>query len=139
MVKRAVSLAIWEKDKVLIVQRPASDEDLPLIWGLPASSIRTGESLEAAVIRTGKEKLGVSLEPIRTLSSGFIERDTYRLEMVLYEATMNTESIELNHGNQSITQYEDWSWGKSTDLKVAAQKGSLCSQLYLQFMTISFE
>ena len=30
-----------------------------------------------------------------------------------------------------VTQYTDWKWGGSEDLVPAAEKGSLCSRLYI--------
>src|SRR5262245_37440963 len=87
-VKHSVALAIFGRGRgtVLVVQRPADDEDLPNEWGLPASSLRSGESLEDAVRRTGREKLGVELESVRELNRGQTERADYSLEMRLYEA-----------------------------------------------------
>src|SRR5262249_28965243 len=38
---------------------PSTDEDLPDVWGLPAGSLRVGETFEACVVRSGREKLGV--------------------------------------------------------------------------------
>src|SRR5688500_17341143 len=88
-VRDAVSFAVQhpEDDRlVLIVLRPADDAELPNLWGLPAGSVRAGESAEEALLRAGREKLGVVLEPLRELGAGSIERRDYTLRMKLFAA-----------------------------------------------------
>ena len=46
-VKQSVALALFDEfGRLLAVQRPEDDEDLPDAWGLPASTLRAGESWE---------------------------------------------------------------------------------------------
>ena len=139
MTKKAISIAIHQGNKILLVQRPEDDDDLPLAWGLPASSLYSHESFEDAVIRTGIEKLGVELMDLKELNRGKIQRARYTLEMALYSARLMSEEISLSHQNKSITQYIDWKWGSRNDLLPAAKSGSLCSQLYLEYVNLSFE
>ena len=75
-------------DTVLTVLRPETDEDLPNVWGLPAATLRPGESWEDAVKRVGLEKLGVQLRVEREMQRGSVERRNYRLQMRLYEAVI---------------------------------------------------
>src|SRR5690606_2237065 len=45
--KRSVAVLIRHPDdatQVLLVQRPDDDEDLPGVWGLPAATLRDGET-----------------------------------------------------------------------------------------------
>ncbi len=131
-VKRAVSLAIHDEDRrVLLVQRPPDDEDLPLAWGLPAASLRPGEDWESAVRRAARDKLGVSVEPRRVLREGDLGRSVYRLEMRLYEASIVAGEPSVPQPATDVTQYVDWRWGEPSELAPAASQGSLCSRLYL--------
>ena len=134
MTKRSVSVAIFDDaHRVLIVQRPPDDEDLPNAWGLPAASLRAGESWEDAVRRAGREKLGVDLEVARELRRGSIERKAYKLEMRLYEADIALGKPAVPQSDDRVTQYQQWKWGTPTDLMPAAEQGSLCCRLFLSF------
>jgi 8-oxo-dGTP diphosphatase len=131
-VKRSVSLAIHHPDgRVLLVQRPPDDEDLPLAWGLPAASLREAEDWEAAVRRAGLGKLGVDVAPVGVLEAGHLDRPGYRLEMRLYGARIQAGEPVVPRPDRDVTQYVDWRWGVARDLEPAARAGSLCSRLYL--------
>jgi NUDIX domain-containing protein len=133
-VKQSVSIAVFDVEgHVLVVQRPEDDEDLPNAWGLPASSLRQGETFEDAVVRTGREKLGVTLRPIAELQRGSIERGRYTLEMRLYSASIVAGTIRVPQPVRGVTQYADWRWGSGDTLLPAAQAGSLCCRLYLDW------
>ena len=134
-VKQSVSVVIRRPDDpahVLAVLRPPDDEDLPDVWGLPAASLRPGENWEAAVRRVGLEKLGVQLKVGAEQQRGSTERRNYRLEMRLYEATIEKGNPFVPQPNVEHTQYAKWKWGSREDLQPAAQRGSLCCKLYLQ-------
>ena len=62
--KYAVVFVIYnhDKSKFLIVQRPSDDESLPNVLGLPAGSVKEDETFEEAVIRSGRQKLGVEVK-----------------------------------------------------------------------------
>jgi 8-oxo-dGTP diphosphatase len=131
-VKRSVSLAIHdEAGRLLLVQRPPDDEDLPLAWGLPAASLQDGESWEDAVRRAARDKLGIEVRVGDVLAAGHLDRPSYRLEMRLYGATLTTGKPEVAHAPAGVTRYVDWRWGTAAELAPAARQGSLCSRLYL--------
>ena len=129
--KRSVSVAIMDGDQVLIVQRPADDEDLPNEWGLPAASLREGETWEDAVKRAG-EKLGVGLRVAAVLEEGSLARTNYTLQMKLFEASVVKGEPHLQQISD-VTQYQAWRWGSAHDLEPAAEKGSLCCRLFLSY------
>ncbi|MFW6079714.1 MAG: NUDIX domain-containing protein, partial [Gemmatimonadota bacterium] len=119
-------------DEVLQVRRPPDDEHLPNVWGLPAGTLREGESWEDAVRRSGREKLGVELDVGSELNHGTTERHEYTLEMKLFEAGIVAGEPRAPQPDVGVTQYTDWRWGAARDLAPAAEKGSLCSRLYLE-------
>ena len=131
-VKRSVSVAIPHPDgkRVLIVQRPPDDEDLPNAWGLPAASLKDGESWEEAVRRAGREKLGVVLDVGREMNRGAIERKNYLLEMRLFSARILEGEVDVPQVDARVTQYQAWRWGDADDLEPAARAGSLCCRLF---------
>ncbi|MFW6080069.1 MAG: NUDIX domain-containing protein, partial [Gemmatimonadota bacterium] len=119
-------------DEVLQVRRPPDDEHLPNVWGLPAGTLREGESWEDAVRRSGPEKLGVELEVGPELNRGSTERADYTLEMKLFEARIVAGEPRVPQPDVGVTRYTDWRWGPARDLAPAAEKGSLCSRLFLE-------
>lgn len=132
-IKCAVAFVIYNQNrsKILIVQRPSNDNNFPNVWGLPAGSVKDNETFEECVIRSGKEKLGVELKPTRFIGRSNIERDKHILHMEEYEAEIVSGEPEAPQSIQGITQYQQWKWGVSSELKSAAGKGSLCSRIYL--------
>ncbi len=136
-VKESVAVVIRNSNKpdvVLTVLRPSDDEELPNTWGLPAGSLKPGESWEAAVQRVGRDKLGVQLMPGAELERGELERPDYLLRMRLYEAEIEKGQPMVPQAGEGVTQYTSWKWGSAKDLEPAAQRGSLCSQLYLRWI-----
>lgn len=120
---------------VLTVLRPDDDEDLPGVWGLPATSIRHDESDVTAANRLGSRKLGAMLTLGTLLAEGTQERPSHHLAMRLYEASLSAASPVLpaseNH-DDGTTYYTEWKWASRDSLREGAQMGSLCCQLALQ-------
>jgi 8-oxo-dGTP diphosphatase len=122
-VKRSVSLVIEGPEGVLLVRRPDDDESLPGVWGLPAASLRERESERDAVVRAGRDKLGVEVEPLRPIGA---------------DAGMCDWAVRITVGEPSVpqpaggTQYVDWRWGSAEELAPAARAGSHCARALLR-------
>lgn len=134
VVKRSVALAIHDgAGRLLLVQRPPDDEDLPHAWGLPAASRAEGESWDDTVRRAARDKLGVLVEPGAVLGAGHVDRPGYRLEMRLYRARILDGEPVAPQPVPGVTQYVAWRWGAGPELWPASRAGSLCSRLYLEW------
>jgi ADP-ribose pyrophosphatase YjhB (NUDIX family) len=134
-VRQSVSFVIRQPgapDHVLAVLRPPDDVELPDVWGLPAGSLRPGETWEDAVRRAGREKLGVVLEVGPELNRGTLERRDYILEMRLFEARILAGEPRVPQPHPEVTQYRDWRWAPADLLLPAADLGSLCCRLFLE-------
>jgi len=135
-VKYAIFYVIRNKDdssKILIVKRPNEDIDLPGgVWGLPAGSVKEGETYEEAIVRNGRNKLGVELKARKILGRGNLDRGDYILHGEEYEAEIVSGTPNVPQENNEGTQYQDWKWGTYEDLIEAASKHSLCCNLYLK-------
>ena len=119
---------------LLAVLRPEDDRELPGVWGLPAVSLRRGESVAAAALRLGRSKLGCGLRLGDRLAEGAQQRSGYRLRMAVHEATLAVAAPTLPKapaGERAVTSYSAWQWASSTLLVVGAEQGSLCCRLVL--------
>jgi ADP-ribose pyrophosphatase YjhB (NUDIX family) len=120
-VKHSIALAIFKNDQILAIRRPDNDNELPGIWGLPAGTRRDRETTADVIQRIGREKLGVKLTPVRLLSAGRQERRSYRLEMELWEVSL-----------EGTPNYPEWRWASVDLLRKGAESGSLCCELALR-------
>ena len=118
---------------VSAVKRPDEPgEELPGIWGLPAVTLRDGETIEQGVRRLGAEKLSVELTPLHALAEGEQQRDEYVLRMTVYEASAGGEPrLPPRSADATSTLYVDADWLPVEAFQEAADKGSLCCQLFL--------
>ena len=135
-VKHSVALVIRDAagpQRILLVQRPEDDDDLPGVWGLPATSLLDGETWRDAAARAGCEKLGVGLDIQDVVNSGSRERPGYTLSMRLVEARSDdgVPDTAAAPGRPGSTRYQDWRWGERDEVRPAAERGSLCSRLLL--------
>jgi len=117
-VKHSVAVIVFRGDQVLAIRRPDDDDELPGIWGLPAGTFKAEETLEDLVMRIGREKLAVRLTPVRRLASGSQNRSKYRLDMDLWEASM-----------QGTPAHPEWRWAPVDSLREGMAAGSLCCEL----------
>lgn len=134
-VKHSVAVVIEDPQRddglILAVKRPSDDPELPGIWGLPATTLRTGESWEDAVRRVGSDKLGVDLEPSGELHEGTQERPGYLLHMKLFGGRIERGRPRVRRSGGHATQYTDWKWAQPDELEEGALQGSLCCKLML--------
>jgi ADP-ribose pyrophosphatase YjhB (NUDIX family) len=126
-VKRSISLVIEGPAGVLLVRRPDDDDNLPGVWGLPATSLRQGESEHDALLRAGREKLGVEVEPLRPVGEETGERGSMRD----WAARVVEGTPEVPQPGEG-TQYVSLRWGDAGELAPAARAGSLCARVLLR-------
>jgi ADP-ribose pyrophosphatase YjhB (NUDIX family) len=120
-VKHSVAVLIRRGDEILSIRRPQDDDELPGIWGLPAGTLRGKETIEDLIERIGRDKLGVKLTPIRKLAAGTQERPRYRLEMDLWEVSM-----------EGLPTHAQWKWAGLDLLRPGMGAGSLCCELAIK-------
>ena len=125
--KRSISLVIEGPAGLLLVRRPDDDESLPGVWGLPAASLREGESEHDAVMRAGREKLGVEVEPVTPVGTDERAGQTMR-DWAVRVVEGEPEVPQAGRG----TQYAELRWGDHAELAPAARAGSLCARALLR-------
>lgn len=136
-IKKAVSFVIKnKKGDILLIKRPSDDVDLPDVWGLPAGTVKRGENWRKAVIRAGKEKLGVDLKVNNVINEGRLNRKTYILYLRLFDVSIiSNQKPKVPQPFSNVTQYTACKWTTFkkaiSHLQETAPKGSLCCTLYL--------
>ncbi len=134
---RAIAVVIsapHDVNLVLSVRRPEDDDDLPGVWGLPATTVRKGEADWDAAQRLGETKLGSAVTLRNLLSDGTQNQPDNKLYMRLYSAVMDTPepSLQSSAGEDGATYYADWRWAPMSSLVEGAERGSLCCALALR-------
>jgi 8-oxo-dGTP diphosphatase len=119
--KHSVAVIIFRGNEILAIRRPEDDDELPGIWGLPAGTLRGTETIEDVIQRIGRDKLGVTLTPLQRVASGVQDRPAYRLEMELWEASM-----------EGVPRNPEWRWASLELLRRGMESGSLCCKLAIQ-------
>ena len=135
--KRSVSLVIESPAGVLLVRRPDDDDSLPGLWGLPAASLREGESEREALLRVGRDKLGVEVEPLEPIGEDEAERDDHRIQMRDWSARMAARVPAVPQRGEG-TQYVEWRWADPAELAPAARAGSVCARVLLRALGSSW-
>ena len=136
MIKRSVAVVVRgpEAGTFLVVKRPDDAGDpLAGVWGLPAVTLADGEDERAAVVRVGRDKLGVELAPGRRLAEASADRGDYLLVLADYEATIVDGVPVVPQADASVTQYVEWRYAADPAvLAEAAARGSLCARIFLE-------
>lgn len=138
--KHSIALVIKnKKGEFLIVKRPDDEPGaLAGVWGFPAVSLKEGENEVQAVHRAARVKLGVEVEIIRKIGEKTADRGEFVLHLSDYEATITSGTPSVPQPDTSMTQYTDYHYANDPAvLFPAAEKDSLCSQIYLQSIGIS--
>ena len=136
MIKRSVAVVVRgpEAGTFLVVKRPDDPGDpLAGVWGLPAVTLADGEDERAAVVRVGRDKLGVELAPGGRLGQASADRGDYLLVLADYEAAIVDGTPFVPQADASVTQYVQWRYAADPAvLAEAAARGSLCAQIFLE-------
>jgi ADP-ribose pyrophosphatase YjhB (NUDIX family) len=136
-VKRSVSLVIEGPGGVLLVRRPDDDDSLPGLWGLPAASLAEGESEREALVRVGRDKLGVEVEPLEPVGEDEADRVDHRIAMRDWSARIVAGQPAVPQ-RAAGTQYVEWRWGDPAELAPAARAGSVCARVLLRALGSSW-
>lgn len=101
---------------------------------MPAATVGEGETLEDAVRRLGRQKLGMTLEVGDEVTRGSQERDDGELTMVLFGAKAEESEPKLVRpwDTEGVTYYTNWKWAEADVFEATAEAGSLCCRLFLE-------
>lgn len=128
-----------DKSRFLAVKRPAYDEIMPNVWGLPAITLNNAEIPELATSKLGKEKLNTDIQFKGGIGFDVSKRGNYQLILMDVVAELIGEEPSVIDAITKHTKYTDQVWTNDLFLlRKAASKGSLCSRILLRSFNISF-
>jgi len=133
-VKYSVAVVLRnDKGEYLAVRRPLDDEDHKGHWGLPAVSLKSGETPDQAALRTCKEKLYCSGKIKRFLGIMYQKRNKYDMFLMDIEMTLDGDrQPDVGKSNTTSTKYIEQLWSDDPMLMMpAAKDGSCCSTIFL--------
>jgi len=135
-VKHSVAVVVRAADGTFLVVRRPDDPADPLAgaWGFPAVTRAEGEDERSAVVRVGRDKLGVELAPGSLIGAATVDRGSHRLHLADYEATIVSGTPVVPQPTVSTeTQYVAWRFtADPAILAEASAKGSVCVRLFLE-------
>ena len=103
-----VAALIWDGDRFLICQRPAS-KARPLLWEFPGGKVEPGETMEAALIRECREELAVTL----TVKEPFMAVTHQYEDVVIHLTVLNAAIFE---GAPCLLEHHDLRWIKPAEI-----------------------
>ncbi|MFH0901455.1 MAG: (deoxy)nucleoside triphosphate pyrophosphohydrolase [Pseudomonadota bacterium] len=87
LVHRVVAAVIEREGKYLITQR-REGALLPLLWEFPGGRVEPGEDDATALLREGRERIGVDLVVERKLAEQCHPYDGYDVQLALYSCKL---------------------------------------------------
>jgi 8-oxo-dGTP diphosphatase len=139
--KESVAVVVRQPDGAFLVTRRPDDPGDPLAgaWGFPAVTRRPGEDERSAAERIGPLKLGVALSIGAKLGERTDDRGDYLLRLADYAAVVADGTPAVPQADDSVTQYVACEFTDDPGLLVpAARRGSLCSQIFLDFLAVDW-
>lgn len=128
-----------DESEFLAVKRPPNAKTLPNVWGLPAVTVKSNESPEAATARLAKEKLNTQVEFLGCLGFDSMDRGEYELTLMDVVARLVGKQPSVWAATTKDTKYVQQQWtNELTILKEAAIRGSVCSQVLLKSQGIPY-
>lgn len=141
--KEAVSIIVRDiDDKFLIVKRPNDpNDDLAGVWGFPAVTLRPDEKDTDGIDRIARTKLGMNVGILKRLGESTHERPGYTLKLVDYEVlALNNSKPKVPQPYTDVTQYTECKFTNDPSILIpAAQKGSQCTQIFLESLKIDWK
>lgn len=90
---RVVAAVIQQDNKYLITQR-REHASLPLLWEFPGGRVEHPETDAEALKREFRERLGAEITVGKPVAFRRHDYDGYEVELVLYEATLDSPELE---------------------------------------------
>ena len=93
-----VAALIWDNDRFLACQRPAT-KARALLWEFVGGKVEPGESREDALIRECQEELGVTVKPLDIFMKVTHSYPDLTVHLILFNAVITSGNIQLFEHN----------------------------------------
>ena len=93
-----VAALIWDNDRFLACQRPAT-KARALLWEFVGGKVEPGESREEALVRECREELGITVKPLDIFMEVTHEYPDMTVRLTLFEARITEGEPQLLEHN----------------------------------------
>jgi A/G-specific adenine glycosylase len=107
---RMVAGLVWRGERVLLVQRRATESRWAGMWQFPNTEVNEGESDHAAVQRAVNVSVGLSVEPGSRAA-------LIRHSVTRYRITLEAFHCSSGQGEPSAAGCQDWRWATAPELQ----------------------
>lgn len=107
-ITEVVAALIWDKDRFMICQRPAS-KARPLLWEFVGGKVEPGETKEHALIRECQEELAITLSVGDIFMDVVHEYPDITIRLTLFNAT-------IAEGIPQKLEHNDIRWITTTEI-----------------------
>ena len=97
-----VAALIWDNDKFMICQRPAT-KSCALLWEFVGGKVEPGETKEQALIRECREELNITLSVSDVFTEVVHEYPDITVHLTLFNA-------EISEGVPELLEHNDLKW-----------------------------
>ena len=97
-----VAALIWDKDRFMICQRPAT-KSCALLWEFVGGKVEPGETKEQALIRECREELNITLSVGDVFAEVVHEYPDITVHLTLFNA-------EISEGVPELLEHNDLKW-----------------------------
>lgn len=95
-----VAALIWDNDRFLACQRPAT-KARALLWEFVGGKVEPGESREEALVRECREELSIIVKPLDIFMEVTHKYPDLEVHLVLYNAVITEGTIQLLEHNDA--------------------------------------
>lgn len=102
IITEVVAALIWDKDKFMICQRPAT-KSCALLWEFVGGKVEAGETNEEALIRECREELNITVSVGDIFTEVVHEYPDITVHLTLFNA-------EISEGVPELLEHNDLKW-----------------------------
>ena len=103
-----VAALIWNKDKLMICQRP-ENKARGLLWEFVGGKVEKGETKEQALIRECKEELAITVEPHKIFAEVTHQYPDITIHLTLFNCT-------ISRGRPQLLEHKNMKWITSAEI-----------------------
>ncbi len=138
--KESVAIVILDENGDFLAVKRADDDSFAGHWGLPAATVRNGETKEDTAKRAAKDKLGVDIKVLGLVGDMSLDKGEYISHLTEYRVNIPKGDVSLEARDPSVSHYVEYKYCDDPSILIpAAKAGSVCSRIFLKSKGLSWD